>query len=323
MGFLVGMDEAGYGPNLGPLVISATVWSVPDDSLEVDLYRLLRKAVSAKPPTNPRQHRGRVVLADSKAIYNPALGLGLLERGLLAALATMDHRPNCWQQLWELLCPDSAAELTSAPWFLGYDDGLPLVAKLPDLQRAAARLLDCFQQASVRLLRVRCRAVFPEEWNRLLAEHGTKGAALSHLTIALLTSVLGGLPDGPVAVTCDKHGGRNRYGSLLQRYVEDWLVEVHRESGLASIYRFGPESRRVEVCFRPRAECFLPTALASMTSKYMRELAMRPFNRFWCNRLPELRPTAGYPGDARRFKTAIDALQQELGIADRVLWRER
>jgi hypothetical protein len=60
-----------------------------------------------------------------------------------------------------------------------------------------------------------------------------------------------------------------------------------------------------------------------MTSKYMRELAMRPFNRFWCNQLPELRPTAGYPRDARRFKTAIGPLQQELGIADHVLWRER
>ncbi|HEX4148226.1 MAG TPA: hypothetical protein VHY20_04525, partial [Pirellulales bacterium] len=224
MGFLVGTDEAGYGPNLGPLVISATVWSVPDDALETDLYRTLRKAVSPKPPSDPRRHRGRVVLADSKSIYNPALGLGLLERGLLAVLATMDHRPDCWQQLWDLLCPDATAELKSAPWFLDYDDLLPLVACRGDLERAAARLLNCFNQAGVRLLEVRCRAVFPEELNRLMAEHGTKGAALSHLTIALLTAVLRGLPDGQVGVTCDKHGGRNRYGSLLQHYIEDFLV---------------------------------------------------------------------------------------------------
>jgi hypothetical protein len=323
MGFLVGMDEAGYGPNLGPLVISATVWSVPDAALGADLYRVLRKAVASRPPAAARHHQGRVVLADSKAIYNPALGLGLLERGLLAALATMDHRPSRWQQLWDLLCPDAASELASAPWFLDYDDGLPLVASVKDLQRAAARMQDCFEQAGVRLLSVRCRAVFPEELNRLLAEYGNKGAALSHLTLALLCSVLGRLPDGQVAVTCDKHGGRNCYSQLLQHYVDDWLVEVYGESRQASFYRFGPEHRRVEVCFRPRAERFLPTALASMASKYMRELAMRPFNRFWCNQLPELRPTAGYPRDARRFKTAIGPLQQELGIADRLLWRER
>ena len=30
MSYLIGTDEAGYGPNLGPLVISASVWHVPD-----------------------------------------------------------------------------------------------------------------------------------------------------------------------------------------------------------------------------------------------------------------------------------------------------
>ena len=31
MGFLIGMDEAGYGPNLGPLVVAATVWEVEEE----------------------------------------------------------------------------------------------------------------------------------------------------------------------------------------------------------------------------------------------------------------------------------------------------
>ncbi len=60
-----------------------------------------------------------------------------------------------------------------------------------------------------------------------------------------------------------------------------------------------------------------------MTSKYLRELAMRAFNDFWCSRVPNLTATAGYPVDAKRFKAAIAAAQTELGIDDQLLWRIR
>jgi hypothetical protein len=72
-----------------------------------------------------------------------------------------------------------------------------------------------------------------------------------------------------------------------------------------------------------QGERFLPTALASMTAKYLRELSMRAFNEFWCSRIPNLRPTAGYPKDAHRFRSAIAAAQKELKIDDHALWRNR
>jgi hypothetical protein len=67
----------------------------------------------------------------------------------------------------------------------------------------------------------------------------------------------------------------------------------------------------------------MPTALASMTAKYLRELAMIPFNRFWQQHVPGLKATAGYPMDALRFREEIRPAQQRLGIEDRVLWRAR
>jgi hypothetical protein len=67
----------------------------------------------------------------------------------------------------------------------------------------------------------------------------------------------------------------------------------------------------------------LPAALASMASKYLRELAMEALNAFWRHRVAGLRPTAGYPQDARRFKAEIAAVQAELGIPDRQIWRMR
>jgi hypothetical protein len=62
-------------------------------------------------------------------------------------------------------------------------------------------------------------------------------------------------------------------------------------------------------------------ALASMTAKYVRELAMHAFNAFWSSRLPGLRPTAGYPTDALRWRhDAAAAIQQEQ-LAEASLWR--
>jgi hypothetical protein len=65
----------------------------------------------------------------------------------------------------------------------------------------------------------------------------------------------------------------------------------------------------------------LPVALGSMLSKYLRELHMILFNRYWCERRPDLKPTAGYSVDARRFLEDIAPLRRELGIEDQLLIR--
>jgi ribonuclease HII len=49
MGYLLGTDEAGYGPNLGPLVISATVWETPDEINGESLFDRLKHVIAARP----------------------------------------------------------------------------------------------------------------------------------------------------------------------------------------------------------------------------------------------------------------------------------
>ncbi|HEX4129460.1 MAG TPA: hypothetical protein VHZ24_05410 [Pirellulales bacterium] len=322
MTFLIGTDEAGYGPNLGPLVISATVWRVRDDAGS-DLYKLLRRVITAKPPPRQGSRGRRLALADSKALYSPDRGLGLLERGVLTMLAVAGSPATTWREAWQALAPEALDALESECWYVGYDQPLPVAPLADDALALGERLRQALADAGIELLDVRSRVIFPGQLNRLLDEHGTKGAALSFLTFELLCGVLRRFDGQPVSVICDKHGGRNRYQGLLQRHVDDWLVEVHGESRHESIYRWGPDGCRTEVRFRPRAEAFLPAALASMASKYLRELAMRAFNDFWCTRVPDLRPTAGYPRDARRFKTAIEPVQAALGVDDAHLWRVR
>ena len=54
-------------------------------------------------------------------------------------------------------------------------------------------------------------------------------------------------------------------------------------------------------------------ALASIVSKTVRELWMDEFNAYWLRRIPDLRPTAGYPSDAVRFRQAIE----DVALAER------
>ncbi len=320
MPFLIGTDEAGYAPNLGPLVISATLWELAPEISDDRLYRSLRKVVCDAPAKATSR---RVAWADSKILYVAGKGIATLERGLLTALRVIDSRPATWHALWQLLDGESAARFDACPLHAGFSAELPLENDAEHLDRLAEIVAGGLRAAGVRLLAVRSRAIFPEQFNDLVELHGNKAEMLSSVTLELIAALMRPIADQPVRVVCDKHGGRNRYGALLQRQFDERLVEVREEGPIESSYAWGPAESRVEFRFRMCGEDFLPVALASMASKYLREAAMLALNRFSRDRVPELRATAGYPGDARRFKEEITSTQLQLGISDRVLWRDR
>ena len=321
MQYLIGTDEAGYGPNLGPLVVSATVWRVPDGVSGDGLYDLLGEGIVSTP--RAASNGSRVAMADSKALYQPKRGLRLLERGLLTALHLLDRRPKSWTETFDALAPESAEARSSLPWYADYQSAVPLDADPAELAPLGPSVGGALEAAGVQLVELRSRVVFPLEFNRLIEQSGSKGTTLSHLTLGLLAELIGPLNGTPVSVVCDKHGGRNRYHDLLSEHFADRFIEIHGEGRERSVYRFGARPARVEIRFQTKAESHLPAALASMASKYLRELAMRAFNSFWRERVSELRPTAGYPQDARRFKDEINAVQVELGIDDGMLWRNK
>lgn len=333
MAFLVGTDEAGYGPNLGPLVISASVWHLPEAEDEVDLYKLLAKCVQMPPlKTKPAAQRGnprrkpriaRLALADSKVLYKAGGTLELLERGVLSLLAASGARPSTWRELCDSLDGGCHRAHAALPWLCDFDLDLPLAQSTSDIEEATQLFLQGAGAAGARCHKVRSRIVHPADFNRLTQEEGNKSTLLTAQTLDLLTEIVAELPEEPVVIVCDKHGGRNRYSHALQRAFPEYLVEVRGEGRSESRYAFGPAAQRVSVAFRTQAERYLPSAVASMTSKYVRELCMRGFNDFWQRHVPGVRPTAGYPTDAKRFKREIAARQTELGIADSLLWRAR
>ena len=369
MAILIGIDEAGYGPNYGPLVVAATAWHVPEAKVsgvgcqgsEVgeaastaaqqhgtskagsattlnpqselrnpkspapNLYRLLRTVVAKSASDR------RIAIADSKSLYAPGLGLRQLERGLHAVLRSMQHVPSCWSTILECCHADPAGHHKTHCWPAGHNCPLPLHAAEDEVIRLEARFTRACESAEVRPLMIRARLVYPAEFNDLCEQHGTKGAALSHITVALLREVIDTVPTfapsssplAPIYALCDKHGGRNFYAALLQHHFSENWIEPIFETHTESCYEWGAAESRTRVSFRMKGEQFLPTALASMTAKYLRELSMRAFNEFWSAQVPNLRPTAGYPQDAKRFRQDIASAQARLAIDDRVLWRNK
>lgn len=321
MGYILGTDEAGYGPNLGPLLIGGSLWQVPGDPRKCDLHSLLSSGLAASLAELDKDD-ARVVLADSKALYQPQRGLALLEQHLLAALAQVHPLPVRWREAWSTLCPAALEELDDV-CYQGYDGALPLAAEGERIYRSIERLRSACEDADVRLMGLSAKAVFPGRFNQLTTDYGNKAETLSRETLRLIGDLLATLPDDdqPVLILCDRHGGRKHYAAMLQAQFPEQLIEVRRESPEVSEYRWPLAGRRLEMRFATKCERFAPAALASMAAKYLRELAMQAFNAFWCQRVTDLKPTAGYPADAKRFKAAISACQRELGIADHGLWR--
>ncbi len=333
MPYLVGTDEAGYGPNLGPLVVSATVWRV-DSIQDKDVFGKLKECVchagkaQKKSRTKDQESNGaipNVVIGDSKDLYKPGKGLGGLEQGVFTCLAAVQKKPRTWRTIFKTLAREDFGDLSELPWYHDFDDKLPVDMTKDDVSTRANRLVATCEQTDCCPVNIASRVVFPRLFNEMCEQYGNKASTLSQTTLQLVRSVLAHLPDDePVYILCDKHGGRNKYGPILNDVFPETLAMVRSEGRDESEYQLGHGDSRRELVFRAKADVdFLPTALASMVSKYLRELSMRAFNAFWISHIDGLKPTAGYPVDAKRFKKAIEPVQSKLGIDDHILWRSR
>lgn len=308
----LGLDEAGYGPNLGPLVVSVTRWSVPSPAAACDLYGLLADAVSAE------SHCGetRLHVADSKQVYSPGRGLGSLETTALALLAQLGRNVRTLHDLWNALGGDLPADLE--PWFAD-EVTLPLMAKRETVDRLSGQLRNAMERSAVRIEVLASDIVQTARFNRLTKQYDSKGAALSNVTLGLLARHWSPDRDPETLVVLDKHGGRNRYDNLLLAAFPETFPQCLAEGRECSRYRVG----RHECRFQTKAEAHLPVAAASILSKYTREVSMEAFNRFWQRHAPELKGTKGYPEDAARFRRDVQPIQQRLQISDEIFWRSR
>ena len=315
---LIGTDEAGYGPNLGPLTVTATAWEIPEGVEPASLWEEFSKVVTNAPTRGDQ----RLFVADSKQVYSSGDGLEDLEVAVLAFLRTLDCPVSTIDELCQGI---SGANFTTLyqeeAWNSTPGKSLPCDASEDHILEWQQTLADVMLQKQIRLLGIRSRIMFPKEFNQRVAESDSKGVVLSNATMELVRELVDQFTDddASVFVVCDKHGGRNRYDELIASHFDDQFVFRMEEGRDRSRYRMG----RIEFCFRTRAEELLPVALSSMVSKYLREVLMHQFNEFWATHVPGLKPTQGYPVDAKRFRDDIAEAIRVLQLSEVQFWRNR
>jgi len=302
------------------MVVSGAVLSVPEELAGASMWELLAPAVTSRP------RRGSIAIADSKKLFNRQKpdALAHLERGVLAMLATRQIRPASVWQLLEAVCPQAAAARGEYPWYDGCDLALPRCGAGTDVALAGNALGVAMDRVGLSLRAMRSEVVFVGQFNRMVAATRNKSTALFDVTSRLLARFLAKASGQPMRIYVDRHGGRRRYLPGLERVFESASFKVLEESDSLSAYRLRRREHEAEIHFVVDGERrHLPVALASMLSKYVRELFMAMLNGFWVGRVPELRGTAGYYTDGRRFYRAIEPAMRSSGIREELIYRSR
>jgi hypothetical protein len=323
---LLGIDEAGYGPILGPLCVGMASVHVADwveGDPAPDLWKVLSAAVCQK----PSDKRHRVAIADSKKLKlpNDASGdrhpLMHLERGVLAMLAAHGREPSSPTDaaLFDAL----AVQVPPHPWYAGEPMPLPMAHGAGAIRIASNMLSVALSATRVGLGDLRCEVICEQTLNRLAAEHGTKAAATAeaigrHLRRAWLAQLE--RPEEPAArVVIDRQGGRAQYGpwlaNLLPESIGAGRVVILEERDDRSSYQVldaGGKPRLVVHLNVEGEQASLCVALASMTAKLVRELLMARLNRYWLARAAahgrEVKPTAGYYADGTRWLSDMETV---------------
>lgn len=316
MAIIAGIDEAGLGPIIGPLVVSAAVFRVPDALAERSLWRVLAGAVTRR----SIRRSPALPLADSKAMHVRRDGVVHLERGVLGMLRHSGAAPASLPELLRLTSPPALRNMQEYPWYAAADLPLPRQADAKDVALRANAADEAMKRRGISLLALRAETVFAGQYNQTVAATRNKSVALFGVASRLISYVFHTHAGRePTYILVDRHGGRMRYLTALQRMFEAPAIKILAESDRRSSYLVRDAQRVAEVRFLTDGDRgWLPIALASMLSKYLRELFMELLNRWWAQRVAGLKPTAGYYTDGRRFLKDIDGAISAEGI-DRAL----
>ncbi len=348
-----GFDEAGLGPTLGPLVVAGFATRGPRSARTRGPIDDLLAPMAALVGGPGRRVKGdrRIEVGDSKKIHTGSRKFERIERTALATVAWMrGELPDTVGELLQWVSAPQPAlvaereaerpEDRRAPWWRTLDETLPVVCARDELLELGADLGALGRRVGVEPLWYRADVLSAARVNRELrveaARVDTKSSKNTWATHAVLRHAaccVQALDAPEMALWCDKAGGRKAYLEPLDRAFAHLGLDGEGDSSVGLVDETRPRSRyllatggrRVDLGFVMGGDRLDPRiSWASILAKYLRELIMRSFNRYFRAALAEagetLRPTAGYPEDARRFITSVEAALGEGAGLGRDAW---
>ncbi len=304
--FVLGVDENGLGPRLGPLVATSVAFELE----RYDRGRLRRTARAAG-------------IDDSKA--TSAFGAMAPAESLALAVAEQltGRVPEHADEMLAAISLDSVETMrepcpsASAPQCWSIHLALPCFGGDVKLGR---KMLGKLEKRGVRVVRARSAIACASVYNALLARAANKFVVDLELFERLLLDMRAAL-GATFAAYCGMVGGIRKYHPLFQRLDRE-RVSIVDESRGRSAYHV---EEMGDVVFEVDADAaHPPVALASMLGKYVRELAVARQNRFYGGLDPSFPEVSGYyDPKTRAFIQATRDVRLRLAIADDCFLRVR
>ncbi|EMI27410.1 ribonuclease H family protein [Rhodopirellula europaea] len=339
--FLIAVDEAGYGPKLGPLVIAATLWEGTTESSQwndtiAEMWDVMKTPVSIDGQ--------RIRVDDSKRVFQSRTQrrgdtspLGNLHRAISFAHRSMGRPESNWQKRLSTLIPDDLDCVASIPWLADMLTPGRWLRELPDQwlsEESIARATQAWAVPDWKITDARARMVTAKAFNAFCepTASGTsanKSDLLGETSLGLVASILNSQrleSHKHGQIFFDRHGGRRYYAGVIAATFPDAIVRVVDETSRCSVYDVKTATHQLRMHFTVKGDSFVPVAMSSLHAKCLREIAMAFFNHHFEDRWlgPEpYQPTAGYPVDADRFLAAATATLNSQSIATSDLIRCR
>jgi len=313
--YIIGADENGLGPRLGPMSVTAVLARVTDQG---------DKVVRTKPRGGLKQRLG-----DSKGLVshgNIALAEAwarvLVERGhgKHAETATPDR-------LLDAITLDSRVALTepcpkhvSGQCWNTEDEAFTPPDEMGDTMKLLRKDLSRLEKRGVEIVAVRSVVVCTHRLNQAVAEGKSRFVVDLHAMERLILAFRD-IAGEEIEAECGKVGGFGQYGKVFGP-LGGRLHAVVEEGRARSAYRFPGIG---EIAFvRDSDASNLLVGMASLVGKYVRELMMERIVRHYKKADPALPVVSGYHDPVtHQFVVGTEALRRKRRVPNSCFERDK